>query len=601
MKENYSFLQAFESREDLVQYGSEALTLFGLQLKYSIEDIHSVAVESITDGPNDKKCDVIYLDREEGIIVLAQSFFTQKVATTAKGNKASDLNTAISWLLLAKDKNLPDIIKPRAMEVRDAIREGVIEKFEVWYIHNCPESEPISEELKQVELSTRLAMDEILKQLDVKHEVKVEAIEIGLNKLERLYKSSKNTILVTDEFDIRTSGGYYESTGEWEVFSCNVSAAWIYDMYKEHADDLYSANVRQYLGSRKTVSNINYNIKNTVKDTPENFLVYNNGITALVNSMDIGNRTTRDKKVIQSINIKGISIVNGAQTTGAIGNSGVKPSDSAKVPVRFIACNSPAVVENIIKYNNSQNTIYASDFRSSDSIQTRLRDEFKNYEDVTYLGGRRGGYSDAIPRYRNLLAADRVGQVLMAFHGEPANATHKKKDIWERNELYSKVFNDSISASHIMFVFSLYKALMSYKTNLLEKYNSKNLIGKEETILKHLSHSGSIYMIISLISASLEIMIGEKIVNRFDLKFKGEEKSLQKYEEYWTNVLKACIHFTTTATKEVLEGNLKKVNVVRERTEDFLNYIAATREVNEKIYNEFTEKVNTNKFMVNFN
>jgi hypothetical protein len=57
----FSFLKAFEVREDLEQYGDNALLLYALELKYNIDDIRSVAVQALTDGNNDKKCDMVYL------------------------------------------------------------------------------------------------------------------------------------------------------------------------------------------------------------------------------------------------------------------------------------------------------------------------------------------------------------------------------------------------------------------------------------------------------------------------------------------------------------------------------------------------------------
>ena len=58
----FSSLKNFETREDLKQYNSEAWALFALELKFDIDDIHSVAASTITDGKNDRKCDLIFID-----------------------------------------------------------------------------------------------------------------------------------------------------------------------------------------------------------------------------------------------------------------------------------------------------------------------------------------------------------------------------------------------------------------------------------------------------------------------------------------------------------------------------------------------------------
>ena len=94
------FWNDFSSRTDLKKYGSNSLLLYALQLKFDINDIDAVAAESITDGEQDKKCDLIYLDENSGIAIIAQGYMRNNPQKDdiAKSNKASDLNTASGWL-----------------------------------------------------------------------------------------------------------------------------------------------------------------------------------------------------------------------------------------------------------------------------------------------------------------------------------------------------------------------------------------------------------------------------------------------------------------------------------------------------------------------
>jgi hypothetical protein len=586
----FTFLQAFESRDDLKQYGSESLTLFGLQLKFNIEDIHNVASDSITDGSDDKKCDLIFIERDLGIAVIAQSYIAASVKPIAK-DKASDLNTAASWLLSRSIEELPELIRAKAAELRECIKEGIIKKLEFWYIHNCYESENISQELKTVELTVKNALKSY-----GDNECTIVANEIGVNQLEQWYLSSKNTILVTDEYYVISSGGYHEKTSDWEVFSCSVPANWIYDIYKEHKENLFSANIRSYLGSRKTESNINHGIKTTAIKSPQNFLVFNNGITALVNDIEIGSRVKNRKtsEIKQSVTFKGISIVNGAQTTGAIGNLEKRPVDKAKIPVRFVKCTDPTIVESIIRFNNSQNTIHAADFRSTDAIQSRLRTEFEDYSDVTYLGGRRGSGNDAIRRSKNLLASDTVAQSLLAFHKEPRDATHSKSKIWEKDEIYSLIFNDNTSADHIMFVYSLYKALVSYKKNLQLKNKTEGLNDFDTDLLKLFSHTGSIYVVMAAISNSLEVILDKKIGSLFDLKFK-EKLTPSEYEGYWKVIVESCISFAPETLLTTLESNIKKADVLSTSVKNFTSFIKSILKVNQQLFSDFQSKVIVDK------
>jgi len=59
--------EALAVRDDLEPYGDNAVGLFALALHHHIDDLHSVAAESITDGSDDKKCDILHIDPVDGI------------------------------------------------------------------------------------------------------------------------------------------------------------------------------------------------------------------------------------------------------------------------------------------------------------------------------------------------------------------------------------------------------------------------------------------------------------------------------------------------------------------------------------------------------
>ncbi|WP_218003239.1 hypothetical protein, partial [Nocardia concava] len=61
---------ALHERSDLQKYGTNKRLLFALQLSFEIEEIDTVASASLTDGSNDKACDLLYIDRDAGRVVL---------------------------------------------------------------------------------------------------------------------------------------------------------------------------------------------------------------------------------------------------------------------------------------------------------------------------------------------------------------------------------------------------------------------------------------------------------------------------------------------------------------------------------------------------
>ncbi|MBR0847427.1 AIPR family protein [Bradyrhizobium diazoefficiens] len=93
--------------------------------------------------------------------------------------------------------------------------------------------------------------------------------------------------LVNSDIKLTVPTGYSINGADWKAYQTFVPGAFLYKLFGDHGADLFSANVRDYLGSRDSDANINSGIKETATGTPENFWVYNNGVTALVNSLTV--------------------------------------------------------------------------------------------------------------------------------------------------------------------------------------------------------------------------------------------------------------------------------------------------------------------------
>lgn len=202
--------KALQARADLARYGSNAIGLFALVLKFGLDDIESVAAESLTDGSGDKKCDIVYIAEDEGIAVVVQCYRATTHKSEAPSNKAADLATALGWLLHAPLSELPERIKPSAIELRKAIDARQIDELHIWYVHNLRESENVRRELLTVE-STVNAMLKV--EYTGKH-VSVRSLEVGSTVLEDWYHDTQSPILVSDEFAVPITHGFQVSGGE---------------------------------------------------------------------------------------------------------------------------------------------------------------------------------------------------------------------------------------------------------------------------------------------------------------------------------------------------------------------------------------------------
>ena len=479
---------AYESRNDLDKYGDNALGLFALALHYGLDDLDSVASDTITDGSDDKKCDLIYIDYDRSVCVVAQCYISSKQKPSAPSNKASDLNTAASWLLTQSIDSLPKRISPHAIALRSAIKDRTIDRLEFWYVHNLPQSENVNKELRAVATSASA----ITKNDFPDCSIKCYAIEVGAERLDDWYTETQSPILVNETVTIRARKGYEIQGGSWKSYVTSIQLRFLQNQYKKHKAKLFSANVRDYLGSRSSDANINNGIKQSAQESASDFWAYNNGLTILVNSYKVNRRNGK-----VDLTVEGISIVNGAQTTGSVGSITSDVSLKGEVSARFIETQSRELIYNIIRFNNSQNKVSASDFRSTDSTQRRIKEEMASIPKAEYEGGRRGGVSDAIQRKPNLLPSYTVGQALAAVHGDPTVAYNQKADIWSKDSLYTKYFNEQTSATHIVFCYSLTKCIEDVKVSLVQRSKSdiRDMTDEEREYLSFLRRRGLIFFL----------------------------------------------------------------------------------------------------------
>ena len=292
---------------------------------------------------------------------------------------------------------------------------------------------------------------------------------------------------------------------------------------------------------------------------------------------------------VEAIRIKGFAIVNGSQTTGAIGSLSKPPADNAKVSVRFIKCEDPKTLYDIVKYNNSQNKITPPDFRSADRIQTRLAEEFQSIPAVKYVP-RRGGYEDVIKPTRNVLWSVTAGQALAALHGHPAIEYNEKTHLCEDNKLYDRYFGDQTIARHIVFAYSLLRAVENKKLDLRNKYKNNRLLNVEEKQLEFFRKRGSTFLMTSAIAKCLEIFLNKPIPNPFSIAFKSNlspEEAIKK----WPPIVEVASPFTASLVGGLADG-FRTHGTVHGAIDSFRDLIASVKQGNAEIFAKFAAQVN---------
>lgn len=573
-------IEALKQRTDLDQYNDNKILLFAIELALESDDIHTIAATSLTDGTNDKKCDLLYVDRDLGRAIIAQSYYSMKKKNEAPANKASDLNTAVAWVLGTDISELPSNLQSAAKELRSAIKDGDIKVIEIWYCHNLEESKNVQGELSKVKETA----DNFLRRNYPKSSVEnVLAQEVGLKKLEEWYRSINIPILVSDPLEIDVEDGFEERGDNWTAYATSLSGRTLRDLFEKYGGQLFSANVRGYLGSRRSDKNINNKIKFTAEEEPSNFWAFNNGLTILVRDF----RITDEKK--KKLIIDGLAIVNGAQTTGALGSLPKEQLNNVKILARFVKCSSKDTITKVILYNNTQNKIEVSDFRSNDPIQDRLRKEFEKIPNALYLGGRRGGQDDTIRRPGNLVPTNTAAQALIAFHQNPNLAYNNKGQIWSSDKNYSRYFNDHLTALHLLLLcFGLLRAIEKKKMSLFNTSEDQRT-ERDKKQIEFFRQRGSIFLLLSGISNSMEIILGRAIPDKFTLTF-SKKLSPEGVAEIWQDILPVALAFVDRLVP-ALEKTMKDQVVLAKSLQDFASLIEATIDTNQPIYRKFSKEI----------
>lgn len=575
---------ALNQRVELAKYGpGNSIALFAAELRLGLDDVETFAANALTDGNNDKKCDLVSVDRDSGRLVIAQAYASKspQAKTEAPAGKVSDLNAAASWLLSGDTEGMPEVLKSAAMEARDALDGGEITDVEIWSVHNCPESQNCAKELQQVAKTA----DSIVKRNWPELQINISVSEIGRDTINDLYTRVNLPIAVSDELSFETLGGFSISGEKWRSYNTAVKLNQLRDLWNKYGTDLMSPNVRDYLGIRRSERNINYGIKTTAKNTPGDFFIYNNGITAVVHGL------VEPKPGDSTITVEGLGIVNGGQTTGSIGtlaDSEISGLSDSWVQIRFVTSESPDILENVVKYNNTQNKIEATDFRSRDEVQERLRAEFGDIPDSLYRGARRGGANDAMKRDRSLLADSTVAQSLAAFHGFPNLAYNDLRQIWEQDSIYSRFFNSSLSARHTVFCYSLLKEIENQKTELNNVPDADRTKAQKSRALFYRSRGG-IYLLGAAIGNCIETILDKAVPNIFQLQF-SNNMSPSAAMQQWQPVVNTCAAFTSQL-EPATDLGIKSAERVKDAINNFQSMVVAMRETNESIFADFAEKV----------
>lgn len=463
------------------------------------------------------------------IVVLETLYGKEKNIDISKMSK-TDISTLTKYIVAPPDNGIDIVIEHNDdlgessfdfVQVKDAVLAPIDIQKEINYMETTINQyiktpNILNENLKSVLAETSLSKenkenckyilvhkgtDNFFKgQVEKKHQV------ITLTELETLRENSRTKVpkvgcekFGSDSFNNFISYDGYKDAPAILMNICGYDLATLALKYTNTTlgrNILFGQNLRESLEKSKTYEGM----KETIKKEPEKFWFYNNGITIIAEDFNI---QKSDSEKVDSIILKNFSIINGAQTTSALGKflrecklnmalDDIEKLKSVFVLARVLKVTDDDFKSQIAIFNNTQNPITTRDMASNREEQREL-----NYSLITgdshniYMEIRRGtGAPDDVQLYKHQRTTN-VELAQLAFAGfkrDPFVAKDKKNAIFDTdykqetyllNEYYHAIFSpeDGVlykkskkEIDELLFIYYLYN---ESKKSLNRKYKER--------------------------------------------------------------------------------------------------------------------------------
>jgi hypothetical protein len=338
-------------------------------LPFADEDVE----RCIVDGKGD--CGVDFVAREQGVVLLIQAKYSGgKKVTKRPREEPADFEyfrTALGRLRDYQHLEMTEPLREVAAEI-----DWETDRFQMYYIT-----------LRQLAANQEQAADMGVAALpglpDLADRTEVYLFDehhLNLELRDALSVDTQEQHVVRVQLTENDNSPAWLCLGEAESRPCyvgRIGGGQIAELFTHHRSRLFGLNIRNYIGDNLT----NKTIRSTALDSPESFFFFNNGISALVSSV----YPDKSDKAGRTLICEGLSVINGAQTVRSLHKAQKEDKaavQNVQVLIRITQFKAKKIgpeqefLDSVTKFNNTQNAIKLSDFRSNDKIQFDLRNKF---------------------------------------------------------------------------------------------------------------------------------------------------------------------------------------------------------------------------------
>lgn len=334
------------------------------------------AAKSVVDGGDDNGIDAIYYSPLYKKLLVIQSKWSNAGSGEPDSAGVSKFCTGIKDLFNTDFDRFNSKIKRKKVTIENALSEYDT-KYELIFID--------THTAKELAVHSSRHINDLIEEMNDTGDETQEQI-VSFKRLNQakvfssLAKSSGN-----DPIDIEIGLTQWGMISEpHKAFYGMISGEEIAVLWQNYETRLFEKNIRQVLGATE----VNEEIEKTLRELPDLFWYFNNGITIICDTIS-KSKLGGSAKDLGAFKLINVAIVNGAQTVSTIGKHFAKNDnpelEKVKVHIRVISLNDTPEKfgEQVTKTNNRQNRIENRDFVSQDPEQLRLKTEL-SIENIDY-------------------------------------------------------------------------------------------------------------------------------------------------------------------------------------------------------------------------
>lgn len=434
-----------ENKENF--FFTRAYTAYTLQVLANIDA--DVASNTIVDSYDDNGIDAIYFDKKNKLLWLVQSKWIKSGNGEPEASEVVKFATGVKNLIEFQLDRFNSKVQAKEAEIVEALGDPMV-KLQI--VLTFTGKDGLSQHSQRI-------IDDLLKELN-------DPSELAIFNRFTLKQAHKSLIGFLDGQPIKADlilSNWGKVDEPYFAIYGTISGSDIANIWSEHRGKLFSENIRDFIG----FSEVNEDIVDTIENNPENFYYFNNGITALcqsINKKPLGG-SARNTGVFVAQDFK---IVNGAQSVGSLGKAFERFPDKVnetKIFIKIISlegCSEEFGLD-VTKKTNTQNRIDKRDFVSLDPEQERIKTELA-LEGIQYHFKR----SESTPKSddQNYNLEEVIISLACALPAVDMSVQAKREvgKLWEdiTKKPYIDIINSSVQASYIMRCVEIFRATNKY-------------------------------------------------------------------------------------------------------------------------------------------